>query len=219
MARLRSPQYDAQREFILQTAAGAFAEQGFPMTSMADLARRCGVSKSLLYHYYVNKERLLFDLLNDYTTRLVRIADAAEQQTSEPSECLAELIRRFLKEYESSQSRHMVLLNDLKRLPPAQRRGIVNNQRAVVAVFARTIQRAGGFAAAAPLLKPLTMLLFGMMNWTFTWLKPSKGIGYDEFAELVVRVFGAGMRRLASGDTPTGAHSRKRVTDEAKQFL
>jgi hypothetical protein len=141
----------------------------------------------------------------------VRIADAAEQQTSEPNECLAELIRRFLKEYESSQSRHMVLLNDLKRLPPTQRRGIVNNQRAVVAVFARTIQRAGGFAEAAPLLKPLTMLLFGMMNWTFTWLKPSKGIGYDEFAELVVQVFGAGMRSMTSAQAAIPGRAPKRA--------
>jgi AcrR family transcriptional regulator len=217
VARLRSAQYEAQREFILQTAAGAFAEQGFPSTSMADLARRCRVSKSLLYHYYASKERLLFDLLNDYTTRLVRVADAAEQQTGESNECLAQLIRSFLTEYESSQSRHMVLLNDLKRLPPAQRRGIVNNQRAVVAVFARAIRREGGFAEAAPLLKPLTMLLFGMMNWTFTWLKPDKGIGYDEFAELVVRVFGAGMRSLASA--PIRGASRKHAAEEAKQFL
>jgi AcrR family transcriptional regulator len=41
---------------ILTEAAALFAEHGYERTSMRDLADRCGVSKSLLYHHFADKE-------------------------------------------------------------------------------------------------------------------------------------------------------------------
>lgn len=43
---------------ILTEAAALFAERGYERTSMRDLAERCGVSKSLLYHHFANKEEI-----------------------------------------------------------------------------------------------------------------------------------------------------------------
>jgi hypothetical protein len=37
------------------------------------------------------------------------------------------------------------------------------------------------------------MMVFGMINWTFTWLKPDGQLGYHEFAEQVVGVIEHGM--------------------------
>ncbi|MBU6437046.1 MAG: TetR/AcrR family transcriptional regulator, partial [Betaproteobacteria bacterium] len=38
----------------------------------------------------------------------------------------------------------------------------------------------------------LTMMLFGMINWTFTWLKPRGRMSYAEFADEVVRTLERG---------------------------
>jgi hypothetical protein len=54
-------------------------------------------------------------------------------------------------------------------------------------------------------VKPVTMMLFGMMNWTFTWLKPDKGVSYAEFAEMVAEVFAAGVATLARRRSRRGA--------------
>lgn len=43
---------------ILAEAAALFAERGYERTSMRDLAERCGVSKSLLYHHFADKEEI-----------------------------------------------------------------------------------------------------------------------------------------------------------------
>lgn len=43
---------------ILGEAAALFAERGYDRTSMRDLAERCGVSKSLLYHHFADKEEI-----------------------------------------------------------------------------------------------------------------------------------------------------------------
>jgi hypothetical protein len=36
------------------------------------------------------------------------------------------------------------------------------------------------------------MMLFGMINWTFTWLKPQGAVSHAEFAEAVLRALRSG---------------------------
>jgi len=205
MARTRAATYDAQRQLILETAGEAFAELGFPSASMSDIARRCGMSKGLLYHYYPSKGKLLFAVAEQYTKRLVALVGEVEGRVSDPAQRLPELIRAFLDEYQTSQARHMVLLHDLRFLPEAERRVVVDNQRRVIEAFVAAVRAAHRLPADFPVVKPVTMMLFGMMNWTFAWLKPGKGISYAQYAELVTEVFAAGVAALAGKRAPRGA--------------
>ncbi len=40
---------------------------------------------------------------------------------------------------------------------------------------------------------PITMMLFGMMNWTFTWLKPDGPLSYEGYAEMVIDMLENGL--------------------------
>jgi AcrR family transcriptional regulator len=200
MARTRAPDHESQREQILDLAAAKFAETSYPSTSMSDLAQASGTSKARLYHYYESKEAILFDLLDRYTTRLMLIiaeAEAAAQRHGlSERETFAELVRAFLAEYETSHSRHIALLNDVKYLAPAQRDVVLNRQRDIVAAFARQLARAYPDTVGRHNQTPLTMMVFGMINWTFTWLKPGGTLGYREFADEVIRVLERGIPGL-----------------------
>lgn len=205
MARTRAPDHESQREQILDLAAEKFAESSYPSTSMADLARASGTSKARLYHYYESKEAILFDLLDRYTTRLMliiaEVEAGAQRRGMSERETFAELVRAFLIEYETSHSRHIALLNDVKYLAPTQRDVVLNRQRDVVAAFARQLARAYPDAIGRHNQTPLTMMVFGMINWTFTWLKPGGPMGYREFADEVIRVLENGI----PGSMPAGS--------------
>ena len=41
--------------------------------------------------------------------------------------------------------------------------------------------------------KPLTMLLFGMINWMFTWMRPDGRLDYDAMAPIVADLFLGGL--------------------------
>ena len=71
MARTQAADYDAKREAITEAAAKLFAEKGFAGASVSDLADRCAVSKSLIYHYYASKEAILFDVMNEHIDDLL----------------------------------------------------------------------------------------------------------------------------------------------------
>ena len=198
MARTISPKHELQRDEILERAAAAFAAHGYPGTSMNDLAQACGTSKARLYHYYPSKEAILFDLLDRYTRRLIAIA--TKQAAAAPVRRLHHLIGTFLAEYEHSQTRHIALLNDVKFLDETHRAPILDAQRRLVAIFSDAIKTAYPDRIGPQNKAALTMILFGMINWTFTWLNPGNGgdgkLSYADFAAMVEAMFTRGIEGM-----------------------
>lgn len=197
MARPKSSQHEFKRDEILDLAAQCFADQSYPAASMNDIAAACGTSKARLYHYYESKEAILFDLLDRYTQRLLAIIGQAEataqRRNLDERAALHELIRSFLTEYETSATRHMALLNDTKFLGATQRELILDRQRDVVSAVTRFLRRAYPARLHALNQTAVAMMLFGMINWTFTWLRPGGAMSYSAFAEEVISVLERGL--------------------------
>ncbi len=213
MARARSADYPIQREAIVRSAAQLFAEVGYLGTSMNDIARACGISKALLYHYVTDKYQLLFEITDGHVSRLVALVAEIETQQLEPEQHLRRLIARFVEEYAQARHDHGVLTQDVKFLIPCDRDRVEGKQRQVVDAFARCIaearpdwQTGAGSPSPKALAKPLTMLLFGMMNWLFTWLRPDGAFSAREMAPIVADLFLGGL--LAVDDPrPTGCEA------------
>lgn len=201
MARTRAPDHESQREQILDLAAEKFAQTSYPSTSMSDLATASGTSKARLYHYYESKEAILFDLLDRYTKRLMliiaEVEGASQRRGLSERDAFAELVRAFLAEYETSHSRHVALLNDVKYLEDAQREIVLDRQRDIVAAFTRQLARAYPDRISKENQTSVTMMVFGMINWTFTWLKPGGRLGYRDFAEQVIDLIERGLSTTA----------------------
>jgi len=196
MARPKSASHELKREQILDVASQCFARQSFPAASMNDIATACGTSKARLYHYYESKEAILFDLLDRYTQRLLALIGEAEARAQRKNlndrDALSELVRAFLGEYEHSATRHVSLVSDTKFLGDIQRELILNRQRDVVAAVTRFLKRAYPERVTPANQTALTMMLFGMINWTFTWLRPDGPMSYGAFADEVVAVLERG---------------------------
>lgn len=186
MARTQAADYDDRRAAILDTAARLFAANGFRGTSVAELALACGTSKSLIYHYYSAKEDMLFAVMDSHLKTLL-LAVAAVPPGPAP-ERLRGIVRALMHAYAGAAAWQKVLLNELNVLPAMQRAAIVAEQRALiehvqvlVEELAPALDTKRCFAAA--------MLLFGMINWTYTWWDPAGAVGADDFASLASDTF------------------------------
>jgi AcrR family transcriptional regulator len=193
MARGRSPGYDDQRELILSRAAQLFAQRGYSATSMNEVAEACGMSKPALYHYYKDKYTLLVQAAEEHMARLEALVKEVQAMRLPPEERLRTLIERFVEEYANAQDSHRVLTEDVKFLGAEDRERVLAAQRRVVAAFARTVGELRPELKRAALDKPLTMLLFGMINWMFTWLKPEGPLSHQAMAPLVADLFFGGV--------------------------
>ena len=201
MARPKSATHELQREAILDVAAQCFAQRSYMAASMNDIAAACGTSKARLYHYYGSKEAILFDLLDRYTQHLLAIIGqteaSAQRKNLDDRAALHELIRNFLAQYETSATRHSALLGDTRFLGEAQRELILDRQRDVVSAMTRFLKRAYPQRINTANQTAVTMMLFGMLNWTFTWLRPNGPMSYRDYADEVVALLERGLTREA----------------------
>jgi AcrR family transcriptional regulator len=196
VARPKAPTFESQRAAIQQAAATLFAARGFHHASMAELAQACGTSKALLYHYYRDKAQLLFDIADRYMDRLLAIVAGVRAQRLAPEDHLRTLVLCFMREYRHSQAQHMVLVQDVKFLDDAQRETVLDKERAVVEAFAVAIAALKPRLRRRSLRTPLAMLLFGMINWSFTWLRAEGPLSHEDMAEVVTEVFLHGVASL-----------------------
>ena len=201
MARGRAPGYEDQREMILAKAATLFAQRGYPATSMNQVAEACGLSKPTLYHYYRDKYALLQSIADGHVSRLMQVVEEVVEQGMPPKEALRELIHRLLQEYSDAQDAHRVLTEDVRFLEPEDREAILTKERRVVNGFAGTISLLHPELKQASLTTPVTMLLFGMVNWLFTWMKPDGQLDYDTMSDIVSDLFIGGLPAIRTRQT------------------
>jgi len=193
MPRPRSPGYGDQHKAILTAAAQLFAQRGYTATTMLEVAAACGVSKPTLYHYVRDKHDLLAQITGNHVSRLVELVDGVAAQALPPAECLRELVSRFMSVYAQAQHEHRVLTEDMKFLTPPQQRQVQDGQRRVVQVFADALTALRPELKTQGLDKPLAMLLFGMMNWTFTWLRADGRLSHDSLAPVIFNLMMGGL--------------------------
>lgn len=185
MARTQAADYEERKEAILDYASALFAKKGFLGTSVMDIARACGASKSLLYHYYPSKEDVLVGVMSSHVDLLLEdVADILALDRP-ANENLRALLHRFMQHYEGAANRQKVLLNELENLPAEKRREIVAKQRKIIdAVQALLVQVHPRELAEPSRARAKTMLVFGMINWTSNWFDPAGKLSYLQIADM-----------------------------------
>lgn len=198
MARTQAADYDERKEAIVNVASALFASEGFNGASVADIAKRGKVSKSLLYHYYQSKEDVLYDVMISHVRALEAAARDVMAMELTPDRKLRELTHRFMALYVGAADRHKVLLNDLDHLPKTRRAEIVGVQRGLIETVRKllgeiepALKRKSGQGTAA------AMLYFGLINWTHTWFDPKGPVSAGALAEMAVDLTLGGLRKAA----------------------
>lgn len=219
MARGRAANYDEQREMILAKAAHLFARGGYPGTSMHQVAEATGLSKATLYHYFRDKYALLVDIAEGHVSRLEALVVDVRSQALAPDAQMRALIARIMAEYAGAQDAHRVLTSEVRFLEPVDRRRILGKERRVVEGFADAIAAWHPEHAEGALTKPLTMLLFGMINWMFTWMRPEGAMSHEALGAIVTELFFGGVPAVTSPVAVVAAQAgtQRRSTPRVKR--
>ena len=189
MARPQAADYHERRDAIADKAAELYGEFGFSGSSIMDLANACGMSKSLLYHYFSSKEDILFEIMDEHVTTLGRIVERL-QNKPDPKQRLAALTHAFVATCLSGAHRHKVFLEDLNKLPPHRRKTIVAKQRVLLSTVEAILDEISPTLAKQPQARRAAcMIYFGMVNSTHAWFDAKGALSVSDVAELTVGVF------------------------------
>jgi TetR/AcrR family transcriptional regulator len=157
---------------------------------MEDIAEKCDVSKSMLYHYFKRKEDVLFEILRNHVTALNQtVEDYLNSETSRDKE---ELFRCFIEKYlersSNARQRHAVTLNDTRYLTQDQLVLQEDLERRNVELLVQVLRR------VKPNLKKeeykvYAMLLIGMINWVELWHRSSGVVSRAELCDRISVLF------------------------------
>ncbi len=183
--------HDQKRASIRKGAAEYFAAHGFDRASMTGAARHCGVSKALIYHYYDSKEALLFDILSAHLGELVEMATAVESDAG-----LNALICAILEAYEDADAEHKLQLDALGVLPDTQKAPLIGLQRELLDMMSAALVREAPSLEGSENLRPVTMSVFGILNWFYLWHRPGHGLSRSAYSDLVTNMVLNGIKSL-----------------------
>jgi AcrR family transcriptional regulator len=190
MARTQSEHYPEIRRGILRSAAKLFADKGYARTTIVDLAKATTSSRGALYHYFDSKEAILKEIVLQHVGDMTARVEAAIAASRDPTEQCRNVIQAMIGLNTQSRNESVVLMNDQQYLDKKDRRTITRRQNEIVDLVADVLARADKAKRIKPKSrKAYTMLLFGMMNFIYTWYDPKGPVAPDELAGMVAEVF------------------------------
>jgi AcrR family transcriptional regulator len=190
MARTRSENYDEIQAGILKNAARLFAERGYERSSIGDLVEVCELSRGAIYHYFDSKEAILFAMLDSLVRSLLAHLEQAVAAGGTPLVKFTRVIEAFVEHNARSPEEQIVLLNDLGGLQAEEQRQIVQTERKIVELVGKVL---ASIDATKKInrrnARVYTMMLFGMINYTYTWYDAKGPIKPKEFAQMAAELF------------------------------
>lgn len=204
MARTRATDFDDKQQLILDMAADLFAVKGFSVTTTTEIAVACGMSKSALYHYHRSKEAILFSLLIAHLRGVLKQVQEAVDAHADQYDRFNAFLRALLESNALSRSKNIVLLNETGGLAPEQAMEIKRLEKKLVQLGTELLKPLNmAVMARSELRMPYTMLLFGLVNWTYTWYNPKGPLSPAEIAARIGEVFLRGFPQAAAVSRPT----------------
>lgn len=198
MARTRAQDFEEKQLAILDYAANVLATLGVDKASMSQIAGQARISKALLYHYYPSKDALVFAIIFNHLEELDSDLESSDDPAMKPSARLKFLVGVVLKHYRGADDRHKVQLNAMSLLTDEQKQAITEVERRIVRRFAGVVRQISPRLdnRARPLVMPVTMSLFGMMNWMDMWFKDGGRISREDYAEVLTTLILEGIKAV-----------------------
>jgi hypothetical protein len=103
------------------------------------------------------------------------------------------VIEQLLATYATAQHQHRVLVTDTQQLSQPLRDRVLAVQRQLVHELAQLLQAAYPQRIHAHNASAHAMMVFGMLNWTFTWLKADGALSYAQYAQQVIATLNQGL--------------------------
>jgi len=191
-ARRGRPGHDL--ESVLRGAVKVFNERGYDGTSMEDLSRELGITKSAIYHHVTSKEELLRLAVNRALDGLFAVLADVSALDAPAMTRLEELARRSALLL-VAELPFVTLLLRVRGNTKAERAALARRREfdnAVASLVKQARDEGDLRADVDPAL--IARLLYGMINSVTEWYRPRDGGGSADLAGAIVAVAFDGLR-------------------------
>jgi AcrR family transcriptional regulator len=186
------PGYDV--DSLLAVAVRVFNEKGYDGTSMDDVSRRLGRTKSSIYHHVTGKEELLRLALDRALDALFAVTDEPGFRTGRAIERLEHLVRGSVLVL-AEELPYVTLLLRVRGNTRVERAALARRRR-FDAIVSALVAEAEAEGDVRPDVDPAitARLLFGTVNSLVEWYRPRGAVPSSDLADAVTKIAFDGLR-------------------------
>jgi AcrR family transcriptional regulator len=183
---------------LLAVVVAEFNARGYDATSMEDLARATGLTKSSVYHHVASKEELLRLAVSRALDALFAVLEEPASTSGSAVERLEHVVRRSV-DVLAAELPYVTLLLRVRGNTGAERWAL-ERRREFDRRLSGLVQDAIDAGDVRGDLDPrlVTRLLFGTVNSVAEWYRPDAGHGLPEVADTLVALVFDGLRSEGS---------------------
>ena len=174
---------ERRRAEILRSALRAFRDKGYHATTLDDIAEHVGVRKTALYHYFPDKESILYECHRESLAEVRRLMAIAGKSAESAAEHLALVIREHVR----------VMIETLEGSPLAFEVTALSPERQTEVIRARDKYERGlrkiiysgvkGGEFRPVDSKIAVFAILGAINWIARWYRPEGAVQAPELGE------------------------------------
>ncbi|MEU8245030.1 TetR/AcrR family transcriptional regulator [Nonomuraea sp. NPDC048916] len=181
-------------ESVLAAAVGVFNERGYDGTSMEDLARALGVTKSAIYYHVPGKEQLLARALDRALDGLFEMIADERATSGRAIERLEWVVRQSVRIL-VDRLPYVTLLLRVRGNSPTEQHAL-DRRREFDRFVSHLVKEAAAEGSIRPDVEPalVTRLLFGTVNSITEWYQPARGGSAEELAGALLKMTFDGLR-------------------------
>ena len=182
----RARERELKRDAVLAAAVRLFNRSGFHSTSLDDVARVLGVTKPTIYHYFANKDEILFEC----TRRGLAAVSAAANRAAGAGGTGLERLRSLMAEYAAVMTQDfgrcitLISESDLSDVSKAEFRRIKREVDQTIRAVVAEGMRDGSIAPGD--LRIVTFTIAGALNWIARWFDEQGPLSVEEVGRLCV---------------------------------
>lgn len=198
------PEEQGTRLRILYAAARLFRVRGYADTSLRSIAAAAGIKAGSLYNHFGSKEEIVTEILDmGVRSAFDRVRRAVEEDGGSASglDLLRLAILAHLTALLGDDNFTSANIRIFAHVPPQIRDATLPLRHEYEAYWSGLLQRC--LAEAGPKRrfdpKPLSMYLFGAMNWTLEWYRSDRH-SIERIADDLARLFFAGAFSPGTGE-------------------
>jgi AcrR family transcriptional regulator len=176
--RIKSPfsrkkQHETKLQTILSEAARLFNFQGTRATTLGDIARSIGLTKTSLYYYARNKEELVYKCYLASCDAGDEIMEEAQQGAETGLDCLCNFVKVFFARWEDidkGRRPYTAMLIEIPTLASEHREVIearVDRHFNTIMGFVQRGIEDGSVSECAPI--PTTQAFLAIVHWSYVW--------------------------------------------------
>ena len=178
------------RDRIVRTALALFQDKGYRATSLGDIIAAANCSTGGFYHHFSSKDDLLFviheQFISDALARCKAIHDRKDSATSRLTDVIVDIVQNV-----GNWKEHVTVFFEERRFMSTDRFSIVLDKRRAYDQMVRDIveegMRSGEFANDIPPIIA-TLGIYGMVHWTYQWMRPDDGLSAQEIGRNLARI-------------------------------